>query len=288
MLNKKYKTYVFCFGVVALLLAVAGCVETPPDEDTDSSLSGVLERGKLIVGSDIPYAPMEFWADEGVPVIGSDDGVAVIGLDIDIVEYIAGQLGVSIEVIDYDWVYPDGGENDDLTDGPLFDAVNTSECDIIISSITITIDRAKEMLFSDAYLNCGQVIVINASNEEIDVAEDLYNKTIGAQTGTTSMDKALELTNSSLVVGYTNYSEYPDKGIVYDLKNGTLHAIITDLVVAVDMVQNNPSLKIVDDPLTQEYFGIATKKGNKALMDEINDILKQPGLDEIKADWGII
>jgi len=195
---------------------------------------------------------MEYFDDEG----------NIIGLDVDVVNEIAERLGVTCNVIDYDW--------DDI-----FDAVQSEEVDIIISSITITPNRSDEVLFSIPYFNCGQVIIVNASNDNITIPQNLSGKKVGAQKNTTSINEAFKYTDASLVFSYDNYTEYEDKGIIYDLKNGTLDAIIVDYVVAVGIVGNHPSLKIAGEWITQEYFGMATKKGNNALIDEINEILRQ-------------
>lgn len=261
MVNNMDRKYIVCLGAVALVIALAGCVQTPLEngEATDDSLSNLLEKGTLTVGSDIPYTPMEYFDEFG----------EAVGLDIDVVTEIAESLGVSLEIIDYDWK-------------DIFDALQLEEVDIIISSITILPEREEEynILFSNPYFVSGQVIVINASNDNITVPENLSGLKVGAQINTTSIEEALKYTDETLVFGYDNYEEYEDKGIVYDLKNGTLDAIIVDYPVAIKIVQSNPSLKIAGDQITEELFGIATKQGNNALIDEINEILRQMQMDD--------
>jgi len=253
MLNKRYKRSIFCIGTLVLLLMLSGCVQTP-EEETDPSLSNIIDKGKIIIGSDIPYEPMEY----------RDESENLVGIDIDIAKKIAEEIGVTTEFVDYNW-----------TD--IFDAVKTGECDIIISSITITIDRSQEMLFSTPYLPCGQVIVVNESNQDIISPENLSGKRVGAQVNTTSIDEAKKYTDESLVFGYANFEETENGGIIYDLKNGTLDAIIVDYIAALGYVKSNPILKIAggeENQITEEYFGIATKQGNNALIDRINDIIK--------------
>jgi len=265
MVNNMNGKHIVCLGAVALVIALAGCVQTPLEngEATDDSLSNLLEKGTLTVGSDIPYPPMEYFDEFG----------EAVGLDIDVVTEIAESLGVSLEIIDYDWK-------------DIFDVLQLEEVDIIISSITILPEREEEynILFSNPYFVSGQVIVINASNDNITVPENLSGLKVGAQINTTSIEEALKYTDEALVFGYDNYEEYEDKGIVYDLKNGTLDAIIVDYPVAINIVQSNPSLKIAGDQITEELFGIATKQGNNALIDEINEILRQMQMDDTLDD----
>ncbi len=263
-----YKKYVVCVVFFVLMLALAGCVQTPTEngEETDPSLSNVLDAGVLTVGSDIPYPPMENFSEDG----------NIIGFDIDVVVEIAQRLGVSYDVIDYNW-----------TD--IFDAVASGEVDIIISSITIDPSREEEygILFSIAYFRSGQVVVTNASNQDITHPQNLSGLKVGVQINTTSMDEALKYTsNESFVL---TYDSYESKGIISDLKNGIIDAIIVDYPVAIDIVQKNPSLKIATNLFTDELFGIATKEGNVALINAINEIIKemqQDGtLDSIEAKW---
>ncbi len=263
------RTYVVCGICVVLMLALAGCVETPTEngEEVDSSLSDVLDAGVLEVGSDVPYPPMEYFDGQG----------NIIGFDVDVITEIAQRLGVTASIIDYDWK-------------DIFDAVVSEEVDVIISSVTITLDREEEygIVFSNPYFQCGQVIIVNESSN-ITGPENLSGLVVGAQINTTSEQEALKYTNNSLVITYDNYTEYEDKGIIYDLKNGTLDAIIVDYVVALNIVQDNPLLKIVGDHLTEEFFGIATKADNIALINAIDDAIKgmqQDGtLDTIEAKW---
>lgn len=249
--KNKYLVYAVCIVISLSFLFFSGC--TDEEETTDTSLSDVVEKGTLYVGSDIPYEPMEYY---------DEDGETVIGLDIDVIEYIADSLGVSLEIVDYDW-------------SDIFDAVKNAEVDVIISSITITSERAEEMLFSTPYIECGLVILVKEDNVEINSSDDLTGKKIGVQIDTTCMDEALKYTDEALVFTYENYTEYEDKGIIFDLKNGTIDVIITDYLVGAGLIGTDESLKIVGARVTEEYFGIATKKGNDALINEINNIIKE-------------
>ncbi len=254
-------TRLYIFSVLLAILLVSGCTQTTVDTPIDRSLLDVQERGKLIVGSAIPYEPMEMFDENG----------EAIGLDIDIIREVASRLGVEIEIIDYDW--------DDL-----FTAVQSGEVDIGISSMTITAERSEVMLFSIPYFNGGQVIVTTDSNEDIKGPEDLAEKKVGAQEGTTCEDVAHEYAREGNVLTFGNA-----EGLVTDLLNGDFDAFIVDYVSAVNRVKENPGIKIVGEPLTQEFYGMPTKMGNIALMDEINEILremKREGrLKEIEDKW---
>lgn len=262
------------FGIIVLLAVVIVAIVAsnymiPSDTEpiTDSSLLDIKEKGKLIVGADVPYGIMEFFDESG----------NIVGIDVDIANEIASRLGVELEFLDYEWE-------------SLFVAVKSGEIDIAIAAMTITPERSEEMLFSIPYFNGGQVIIVRSDNEEIKLPDDLKDKKIGVQKETTG-HYAVEKYSDSLWT-YDSYEvpeDDPESGMIYDLKNNTTDAIVVDYIAGVEIVKDNPSLKIVGEPFTEEFYGIPTKKGNDALMDEINNILRDlklsGKLDDITEKW---
>ncbi len=258
--------------LLLVVLLISGCTQTAQvetgEEVTDTSLMDLKERGKIVIGTDVPYGVMEFFDENG----------EIIGLEVDIAKEIASQLGVEAEIIDYAW--------DDI-----FTDIKSGKLDIAVSSMTITPERSEEMLFSIPYFNAGQTLVIRGDDETIKMPTDLDGKKVAAQADTTSSEEALKYTDSELVTEYLALDIETETGetIWNQLKSGELDAVIIDYVAAVDYVKQNPSLKIAGEPFTQEFYGIPTKIGNDALMDEINRILrgmKTSGkLKEIEDKW---
>lgn len=268
-MKKEYKTNIFCLAI--LLLVIVGCSKEtqvgPEQQIPDRSLLEVRERGKLVVVSDVPYGVMEFFDESG----------NAAGIDVDIVQEIASSLGVELEFRDYDWE-------------SVFVAIKTGESDLAISSITITAERSEEMLFSRPYFNGGQAIVVKKDNDNIKLPDDLADKKVGVQIETTGYDAVQKYTSDELILTYkTIESPDPESGMLYDLKTGNIDAVVLDYIAAVSIVKEDSSLKIVGEPFTQEFYGIATKLGNDALMNEVNSILremKRSGrLDEIINKW---
>lgn len=259
MFSGKYEVFAVCIGLLVLLV-ISGCTTT--DTGTgDTSLSDIKARGKLVVGADIPYGVMEFFDESGNPV----------GIDVDIAKEITSKIGVELELKTMPF--------DDL-----FGAVKNEEVDVVISAITITLERQEEMLFSIPYFDAGLVVVVGSDNKDINVPEGLKDKKVGVLKGTTGEDFALEYVGPSLVTSYITNEERKQA-----LLNGETDAIIIDYIAAIDLIKEYSSLEIVGEPLNQEFYGIITKIGNNALMDEINKILrelKRTGrIDEIKTKW---
>jgi polar amino acid transport system substrate-binding protein len=87
---------------------------------------------------------------------------------------------------------------------------------------------------------------------------------------------------------------YDEIGLaIEDLANGRIDGVVADTPIAADFVLQNDvyveKLKIVGEPFTDEYYGIAVKKGNTEVLDLINTGLKavmDAGIDEeLKDKW---
>jgi polar amino acid transport system substrate-binding protein len=162
----------------------------------------------------------------------------------------------------------------------LIDAVANGEVDIAIAAITITNEREEKVAFSNPYLNAGQVIITNESDQEISIPEDLEDKKVGVQNGTTSEEEALKYTNETNVIKYNDYIE-----AVTNLEAGTIDAIIIDRPAGIGLTKDNSNIKIVGNPFTNELYGIAIKKGESALKTEINKVIASGIIDTFETKW---
>jgi polar amino acid transport system substrate-binding protein len=240
---------------ILLLISFSGCIDQT--EELNPTIQRIKDAGKLLVGTSTPYEPMEY-----IDINGD-----IVGFDIDIAEAIATALGVELEIKDMEF--------DDI-----LVAVENGSVDISIAAITITVERSKKVLFSNAYINAGQVIIVNETNEDIGGPNDLDNKTVGVQSGTTSEDEALKYTNSTLVKKYDDYGE-----ALEHLLAGDLDAIVIDYSAGVGLIKDTSGLEIVGDPFTDELYGVAMKKGETALKTEIDKVIADIDIDSLKNKW---
>lgn len=238
-----------------LVISFSGCVNQ--EEKTDPAIQKIKDAGKLVVGTSTPYEPMEYIDENG----------DIVGFDIDIAREIATKLGVELEI-------------KDMAFDDLLDAVENGSVDIAIAAITITIERSEQVLFSNAYMNAGQVIIVNETNKDINSEEDLENKIVGVQDGTTSEEEALKYTNSSLVKSYNNYT-----GALEAILAREIDAIVIDYPAGVGLIKDTSGLEIVGDPFTNELYGIAMKKGNSALKTEIDKVIARISIEELGNKW---
>jgi len=225
---------------------------------TDPSLANIQEKGILVVGVDAPFGVMEFYDESG----------NLVGFDIDLAKEIASAIGVDLE-------------HKNMPFDELFDAVKNEEVDVIISTVTITPERQETMLFSIPYFDGGNVVVAGSEYRDMKLPEDLRDKKVGTLKGTTGEAFVLEYAGPSLVTSYLTNEEM-NKALL----NGEIDVTVIDYIAAVDLVKKYPSLEIIGEPLSQAFYGVITRLGNKALMDKINEILRDMKisgqLDQIK------
>lgn len=227
---------------------------------TQQKVPVVAQQKKIIIGTDATFQPMEYTNKEG----------GLIGYDIDLGYRISNELGSQAEFRNIPW------DN-------LFKALEDKKIDMIISGVTITDERKQKYSFSDQYLNVGQVVITQQSNNTINSASTLQGKKIGVQQGTTIEKEALKFTSENLVIRFPDFVQ-ATKALV----DGKVDAILSDLPAAKGIITANPTLKIASDPLTNEYYGIVFRKDDPAVkrVNEILTSLRIKGiLTDLKQKW---
>lgn len=240
----KRATWLVVVGLLLVGLTVPGCSQT---------------SDKLTVATDATWPPFEYV---------NTDTKAIEGFDIDVMTAIAEEAGLEIEFVNVAW-------------DPLLTGMAQGTYDMAISSITITEDRKKDMLFSDPYFAAGQIVVVGINESAITGPGNLAGM-VGAQIGTTGAFEVEKIPAATL-------KTYDDIGFAFqDLMNGQIVAVVCDNPVALGYVGENPTkLKTVGDVFTDEYYGIAVAKRNEALLDDLNKAvaaLQADGLFEDLAD----
>jgi polar amino acid transport system substrate-binding protein len=137
--------------------------------------AAITTAGKLVWCVDVSYPPEESFKADGTTAEGSD---------IDIANEVAKRFGVTPEI-----------DNTSFTG--IIASLTGKKCDLIISGMNDTAERAKQVAFVD-YLKVGQGLLVAAGNPKgIHTLEDLSGKAVAVQLGTTNKD-ALDAENVKL------------------------------------------------------------------------------------------
>lgn len=216
-----------------------------------ASCSGTSSSTKVRVATDATWPPFESV---------NDQTKQIEGFDIDLFKAIAEKEGLQLEFVN-------------VAFDPLLAGMAQGTYDAAISSITITEDRKKDMLFSDPYYAAGQIVVVRKDNTSITGANGLTGN-VGAQIGTTGAMEVEKIKAATL-------KTYDDIGLAFqDLMNGQINAVVSDNWLALGYVAKNPnSLKTAGDMFTSESYGIAVAKNKTDLLAKINS-----GLAKVKSE----
>ncbi|EJL45263.1 amino acid ABC transporter substrate-binding protein [Brevibacillus agri] len=240
---KKFALLSLLFGAVFSL--VVGC----------SSEKTGADANKLIIGIDDKFAPMGF----------RDEKNELVGFDIDYARAAGEKMGKQVEFQPIDW----GSKESEL---------NSGRIDLIWNGYTITDERKQKVLFTKPYLKNAQVVVTLANSDMTKLA-DLSGKVVGLQKLSSAADalNASELKNQVKTI-----TEFPDNVLALsDLKIGRVDAVVIDQVVAdYYMTKDQGTFKLLDESLSPEEYGVGVKKGNEALLNELQkalDALNQDG-----------
>ena len=219
---------------------------------TDATGSQALADGVLTVGTNAEFPPFEYVNDNGEPD----------GFDIALIKAIGKKLGVTVEV-------------ENMEFASLLSSTG-SKIDVSIAGMTVTEERKESVDFSDSYYEAVQYVIL-PEGSEIATADDLKNKAIGVQLGTTGDFIASDIEGATV----SQYNKAVDA--VNDLINGRVDCVIIDKNPALVFEEKfEGQITAIDGAqfaFEPEQYAIAMPKGDAALVEQVNK-----ALEEIKAD----
>ncbi len=222
---------------------------------------------KIVVGLDDNFPPMGF----------KDANNKIVGFDIDMAKEASKRLGMEVEFKPIDW----SSKEAELKSGRI---------DCIWNGLNITEDRKKNMLFSEAYMECKQLLFVPA-NSSIKGQADLKGKVVGMQSASTA-EINLEK-DPAFAKTLKEVKKYPDCiAAMMDMEAGRVDAIITDEIVGRYYMSKKPGKFVCLDakPIGPVgFFGIAFRKDDQALRDKVQktlDAMKKEGVSgKICKEW---
>lgn len=227
-----------------------------------SALDDVMTKKRIAIAVPTDFPPYGFVGTSLEPQ----------GLDVDMANYIAGKLGVKVELVP-------------VTSANRIPYLQTKKADLVISTLGKNAEREKVIDFTAAYSPFYQAVFANKSLA-IKSPADLGGKTVGVTRGAI---EDMELTR--VAPPGTEIKRFEDNNAtVSAFVSGQVQAIATGASVAGNMVMRNPNLgaeyKFVlkDSP---NFIGVA--KGEDKLREKVNEIIaaaKGSGdLDRMAQKW---
>lgn len=221
-------------------------------------------KDTYIVGIDAEYPPFTYLDDNGNPT----------GFDVESILWIAEQQGFDVIIQPTDW-------------SVIIPALNAGQIDMIYSGMSITLERAEQVTFSDPYWDVGCSIVVRTENSSVQVDDfingnlvigvvrgSLGDDWLSGELGTASYEARIK--DGSIILFDDGYSS------IIALENRFVDAVIHESYEVSDYLEGTSTLCVIESFVTQQY-AVAMRNDDTALHEIIND-----GIAELKSSgkWG--
>jgi glutamate transport system substrate-binding protein len=226
--------------------------EEAPEFEEGSTMAQIQESGELRVG--VKY-------DQ--PLFGVNTPGGVEGFDAEIARLIA------------EGIWGAGGADNvvfsEAVSAVREEILQNDQVDIVVSTYTIN-DARKELVgFAGPYYIAGQDIIVEEGNPEgIQGIDDLNGQPVCSVEGSTSIENLRDMAPDAEVLSLDTYSACAE-----ELSQGNVTAVTTDNVILIGLIDERGEFELVDNPFTDEPYGIGVQLEADDFRDWINDRLEE-------------
>ncbi|TCP43391.1 amino acid ABC transporter substrate-binding protein (PAAT family) [Tamaricihabitans halophyticus] len=237
-------------ALVAALLAAACSANA--DEPADSLVGKANDAGALTIGTRL---------DQPGVGLRTVDG-RYTGFDIDVATYMANELGVDSENIQWK----------EITSATRESALTSGEVDMVVGTYSITDERKQEVAFAGPYFETGQDLLVRSRSTDITGPSALDGKRLCSIKGSTPAERVKE--EFAQDVQLVEYNRYTD--CIPALLTGQVDAMTTDAVILAGYAADNPELlRVVGEQFSEERYGIGLRKGDSEGREALNKAIEK-------------
>jgi polar amino acid transport system substrate-binding protein len=212
-------------------------------------LSAMTFSRTITVGTSADFPPFEY----------IENG-QFVGFDMDLMREIAKIAGFDLKFVD-------------MSFDSLIPALRAGQVDVVAAAMTITDERKQVVDFSIPYWTADQSVIVK-SESPLTITVLFSKGKIGVQTGTTGDLWCTDNLVSTGMLPEKNLKRYDTFVLALsDLLNGNIDAIVLDSPVANRFAATKP-VRVVGIITTGEQYGVAVRKGEKELLEKINNAIK--------------
>jgi polar amino acid transport system substrate-binding protein len=222
----------------------------PTKAEADAAVAYIRDRGRLIVGLDIGSNLFSFRD----PITGE-----ITGFDVDIAGEVARDIFGSPSHVEYRI----------LSSAERITALQKSQVDIVVKTMTITCARRKLVNFSTVYLDAYQRILVPRGSM-ISKPADLSGKRVCEARGTTSINRIREIAPPPIIVSVVNWAD-----CLVTLQQRQVDAASTDDTLLAGLMAQDPYLHIVAPNMGTQPYGIGINLENTGLVRFVNGTLER-------------
>ena len=225
------------------------------------TLEDVQKSGVLKAGVKYDFKPFGFVDAKGT----------VVGFDIDLINYVAGKLGVKATF-------------SQVTSKTRIPMVQNGTIDIAAASMTHKVKRDEPIDFTVSYFFDGQSILVRKDAKQ-ESYKDFAGVKVGAIQGATSGANFSKVQPNAKIV---TFQEYPQA--IMALKKGKIDAITTDLVWCTTQANDSKgTLKVIGDTISNEPYGMGVRENDSNFRDAVNfaiqDAVKDGTYTKLYVKW---
>jgi polar amino acid transport system substrate-binding protein len=240
------------FSWLAIILTVLMLVQTTSCRQEQNAWERIQESGILRVGLDPTYPPFEVLEEAGV-----------VGIDVDLVQAIAGDLGLEVQFTFFGY------------DG-LYDALTTNQVDVLASALVFSVDKTRDFAYTTSYFNAGQVLVSRNDFPRGDPAS-LTDRNLAVELGAQGHVEAIIWERRVPDLAIKSYPSVDEA--LNALSRGDADAALVDHIGALLYIGQNRNLVFAPDPVTEEPFALVVLADQKELLDVLNESLARLSKD---------
>ena len=243
------------FALVLAIAMIMTCSMAMADR-----LADIQAAGKLVVATSPDWPPYEYIDDDG----------NVVGTDVLMMQWMADQLGVELEI-------------QSMAFDTCLAAVGRGDVDMMIAGLTYDEERTNAMDLTGVYWNEGDqgLLVKKGMGATYNSAEAFAGKTVAAQNGTNQQIMVEEqLTGATLEL----ITKIPDG--VNMVKNGRVDALAVPKTVYDSVLAENDDLEVSEIAFDFERGTYnASVKGEEALTEKIQELIDQINEEGLYQQW---
>lgn len=231
--------------------------------------------GTLRIGSDISYAPLEFYAGSAK---------RVDGFDYDLAQELGRHMGVRVTFVNHDF-------------NTLVKALDAGTFDAVLSAMSDTRAREKQVDFIDYFLAGSGILVVRGNPRDVFNLAGLCGLRVDLQKGT-SQQSALENQSKSCTgvhLGAVRVAAFgTDADALKALLAGKSDAHVSDYPVVAYLAKtlgNGTSYEVAGRQFGVVPYGIAVAKGRSSMRDHLQRALqatiRDGSYDRLLKKWGL-
>jgi polar amino acid transport system substrate-binding protein len=236
-------------GLAATAAAAGGLLGAGRAAWADT-LADIKAKGELVVATEMQFPPFDI----------SDNGTYK-GVDRELIDAVAKELGVKVSYLDLPWT-------------SVLPGLEAKKFDLCIAPVTITKERMKRYAFSVPIADATAALMKRADDKSIAKPEDIAGKAVGGQKGTSQLEQLKAF--AAKLPKPVDIKEYVDNNQSYaDLAAGRIDASINSLPnLAYAAAQRSDAFALVLPPFGQAtYFSWVGRLDDKTLLDAVNAAL---------------